>query len=207
MAAAYHGTAGAVTRRGLPCPARFASMGRERSSRHPRGEEGAAGAHEGVARGARCRRHGARRGCGGGAWARVSAAWRSVARRLGLLLDARGVPRLAAAAPAAWRRARAGHAGDAGQGQAARLPRLGAGRCHGQGACGASPSPRPTSRRWSPTSCWCRCWPSMPRAGGSATAGATTTARCAACARARPSSPSASPTTSSASRRRAASRL
>ena len=29
-------------------------------------------------------------------------------------------------------------------------------------ACGASPSRRPTRRRWSPISCWCRCWRSMP---------------------------------------------
>ena len=81
---------------------------------------------------------------------------------------------------------RAGAAGHAGQGPAAAVPRLDAGRCHGQGACGASPSPRPTSPRSSPTSCSCRCWHSTARAGGSATAAASTTARCAACARARP---------------------
>ena len=125
-------------------------------------EAGTAGAHQGVARGPRAPMPQAR-----AAEAVARAGPRFPAsrtatrrRRLRLRAAARRVPRLAAAAPARtaratrWRcrscRARASRSSSAPGRRA--MPWT--------AACGASPSPRPTSPRWSPTSCSCRCWPS-----------------------------------------------
>ena len=171
-------------------------MRRERDIRHPRGEARAAGAHEGVARGARRGRQ-------------ARAADAVAAHGLGFLQLGRGRIVVSAFSPMpdefrVWpllRRLhgeglRAGPAGDAGQGQAADLPRLGAGRRHGQGRVGhrraqgrqagaGARYPDRAAAGLRRRGLAARLWRRLLRPHAAA-----------ACARARPSSPSASPTTS-----------